>query len=121
MGKIFHPQVFYTTIQDIYEQYCVTAEPPPIASMEVIAFITLLAGHLHTFNDGSFAFRLGNSMGNADPPGSQVWISTGYGYRYRMLASIPLPVPLARYFLIWQLLTHSLNSTNALALPSSCA
>ncbi|KAG9310653.1 hypothetical protein JVU11DRAFT_9233 [Chiua virens] len=51
-GRTFHPQVFCATIQDIYERYCATAEPPPIASNEVVAFITLLSSRLRTFDNG---------------------------------------------------------------------
>ncbi|KAF8546805.1 hypothetical protein OG21DRAFT_1372090, partial [Imleria badia] len=43
-GKTFHPHTFYVTVQDIYERYCSPgAEPPPIASMEAVAFAKLLA------------------------------------------------------------------------------
>ena len=58
-GKTFHPQAFYVTVQDIYERYCIPgAEPPPIASMEAVAFAKLLASRIHTFDNGAIGFRL---------------------------------------------------------------
>ena len=57
--KTFHPQAFYTTVQDIYEQYCIPgAKPPPIATMEAVAFAKLLASRIRTFEGGVIRFRL---------------------------------------------------------------
>ena len=58
-GRTFHPQAFYTTVQDIYERYCIPgAEPPPITTMEGIAFAKLLASRIRAFDDGAIGFRL---------------------------------------------------------------
>ena len=52
-GKTFHPQAFYTTVQDIYKWYCIPgAKPPPITIMEAVAFAKLLASHIHMFEGG---------------------------------------------------------------------
>lgn len=58
-GKMFHPQAFYVAVQDIYEQYCKpSAEPPPFATMEPLAFVKLLSSRIRTFDDGSIGFHL---------------------------------------------------------------
>lgn len=58
-GKTFHPQMFYVAVQDIYKRYCIPgAEPPPIATMEAIAFAKLLASRVRTFDGGMIGFRL---------------------------------------------------------------
>ncbi|KAH0835772.1 hypothetical protein J3R83DRAFT_9614, partial [Lanmaoa asiatica] len=58
-GKTFHPQVFYVMLQDIYERYCIPgAEPPPIATMEAVAFAKLLASRICTLDGGVIGFRL---------------------------------------------------------------
>ncbi|KAF8423457.1 hypothetical protein L210DRAFT_3570273 [Boletus edulis BED1] len=58
-GKTFHPQVFYVTVQDIYERYCIPgAESLPFATMEAIAFAKLLASRIRMFDGGMVGLRL---------------------------------------------------------------
>ncbi|KAH0834729.1 hypothetical protein J3R83DRAFT_10280 [Lanmaoa asiatica] len=46
-------------VQDIYEQYCIPGtKPPPIATMEAIAFTKPLASHIRTFEGGVIGFHL---------------------------------------------------------------
>ena len=78
-SKTFHPQAFYVTVQDIYERYCIPgAKPPPIASMEAVAFTKLLASCIHTFDNGTIGFRLfANYELDAKTPAGVVFPSQG--------------------------------------------
>ncbi|KAG8214768.1 hypothetical protein J3R82DRAFT_9873 [Butyriboletus roseoflavus] len=58
-GKMFHPQVFYITVQDIYKWYCIPGtEPSPITTMEAVAFTKLLASQIRMFEGGAIGFCL---------------------------------------------------------------